>query len=79
MKTYIMSPEQYYSLCQVRGFSDYNGISYQEHIVRIFNNRLTKDKKQKILSITDDQESLKILEQYNIKFTHVYEQIELKK
>ena len=79
MKTYIMAPEQYCSLCQVRGFTDYNGISYQQHIIKIFNKKLTKDQKQEILSITDDQESLKILKQYNIKFTHVYEPIKLKK
>ena len=74
-----MSPEHYYSLCEVRGFTNYNGISYQQHIIKIFNKKLTKDQKQEILSMTDDQESLKMLKQYNIKFTHVYEPIKLKK
>ena len=40
---YIMLPELYYSLTNVRGFSDLNGKTYKEHIVVILENVLTDE------------------------------------
>ena len=32
---YLMSPDLYFSLCNVRGFTDMNGDTYQKHIILI--------------------------------------------
>ena len=69
--TYIMTPTLYNSLSNVRGFMNLNGKTYQLHILTIFNN-LDDKIKNEIMETTDDYEALKILQKYNIEFTHKY-------
>tara|TARA_Y100000590_G_scaffold98485_3_gene112071 strand:+ start:11854 stop:12060 length:207 start_codon:yes stop_codon:yes gene_type:complete len=66
-----MLPELYYSLTNVRGFSDLNGKTYKEHIVVILENVLTDELKNAILNAKSDQEALALIP---VDYTHNYQE-----
>lgn len=66
-----MSPELYYSLCNVHGFTEMNGDTYQKHIILILGNFLSEEIKTKILDCKSIDETLKLI---NIPFTHNYDE-----
>ena len=68
-----MSPELYYSLCNVQGFMRMNGKTYQEHIILILGKFLSEEIKTKISNCNSIDEALKLI---NIPFTHNYEEYE---
>ena len=69
MSTYLMTPELYHSLCNVRGFTNLNGETYQSHIIIILNIS-DNDLKNEILETTNDKEALNVLIKYHVKFHH---------
>lgn len=70
---YIMSPALFDRLCNVMGFNDHNGNTYQEHILIIFPN-LDENTKNLILNTPDIDESLKVLNDNGINYTHEYQE-----
>ena len=67
---YLMSPDLYFSLCQVRGFTDMNGDTYQKHIIIILGDYLSEDIKEKILKSESVEEALNLI---NIPYTHQHQ------
>ena len=67
---YVMHENMFYKLVNVRGFTNLNGESYQEHLVLQLN---LKDKlKDLVLKSESDEDAKNILKENNIKFTHDY-------
>jgi hypothetical protein len=66
---YIMSPELFSQLSNVRGFTNMNGSNYQEHINMIFDNRLNQEDKNNILTMNIEN-ALSYIEDLGITFTH---------
>jgi hypothetical protein len=64
---YLMSPDLYFSLCQVRGFTDMNGDTYQKHIILILGDSLSSETKEKIMNSQSVEEALKLID---IPYTH---------
>ena len=62
-----MNPELFYSLCNVRGFNEMNGETYQEHITIILDKYLTEDVKEKILASETVEEALSEIRHLNSK------------
>ena len=58
---YIMIPDLYYSLRNVRGFTEMNGNSYQEHIIIILGEFLNDETKNKIRKTITDEEALELI------------------
>jgi hypothetical protein len=58
---YIMSPELYYSLTNVKGFTNLNGKTYQEQIIVTLGNFLTDELKTSILNTKSDEDALTLL------------------
>ena len=67
---YLMSPDLYFSLCQVRGFTTMNGDTYQKHIIIILGDYLSEDIKEKILKSESVEEALNLI---NIPYTHQHQ------
>lgn len=70
---YIMTEYMYDSLTQVYGFTDLNGKTYQEHITKIFADKIDEKLKKQILKVSSAGEALKILSDNNIDYTHTLE------
>ena len=64
---YIMSPDLFNSLCNVRGFTSCNGETYKEHIIIIFEKLLDEETRLKIIDAKNDEEALKL-----IPFSHTH-------
>ena len=64
---YLMSPDLYFSLCQVRGFTNLNGSTYQAHIILTLGNLLSEETKKKIGNTENIDEALNLID---IPFTH---------
>ncbi len=58
---YIMTPDLYYSLINVRGFTEMNGKSYKEHIIIILGEFLNDEIKNKIRKTIKDEEALELI------------------
>ena len=58
---YIMTPNLYYSLNNVRGFTEMNGKSYKEHIIIILGEFLNEETKNKIRKTITDEEALQLI------------------
>ena len=58
---YIMTPNLYYSLNNVRGFTEMNGKSYKEHIIIILGEFLDEETKNKIRKTITDEEALQLI------------------
>jgi len=69
---YIMAKNAFQNLSFIRGFNNMNGNSYQEHITIIFEDRLTQEQKDEILSENDSDKALCMLKSYGINYTHDY-------
>ena len=67
---YLMSPDLYNSLINIRGFTDMNGETYQKHIIIILGEFLSNEVKEKILKTDNIDEALKLI---NISYTHEYD------
>jgi hypothetical protein len=67
---YIMPPEMYYSLCNVRGFTEWNGETYKEHIIIIFDKLLDEETRLKIIDAKSDEDALKLIP---FHYTHNYQ------
>ena len=65
-----MAPEMYYSLCNVRGFTECNGETYKEHIIIIFEKLLDEETRLKIIDAKNDEEALKLIP---FSYTHNYQ------
>lgn len=72
---YLMSPDLYNTLTMVNGFTNRNGNTYQEHIIKTLNNQLNKDIKEEIIKTTTSKDALNILENNNIEYTHNYNNV----
>jgi len=70
---YIMTEFMYDSLTNVYGFTDLNGKTYQEHITKIFADKIDEKLKKQILKVSSAGEALKILSDNNIDYTHTLE------
>jgi hypothetical protein len=55
---YLMSPDLYFSLCQVRGFTDMNGDTYLKHTILTLGDLLSVDIKEKIMLSESIEEAL---------------------
>ncbi len=64
-----MTTELFNSLCNVRGFNDINGQTYNEHIIIILGNLLDEETKESILKSETSAEALKLLP---FEYTHNY-------
>ena len=64
---YIMTPDLYYSLTNVRGFTEMNGKNYKEHIIIILGEFLNEEIKDKIRKTVSDEEALQLIP---FPFTH---------
>ena len=58
---FIMTPNLYYSLNNVRGFTEMNGKRYQEHIIIILGEFLDEETKNKIRKTITDEEALELI------------------
>ena len=58
---FIMMPNLYYSLKNVRGFTEMNGKRYQEHITIILGEFLNEETKNKIRKTITDEEALELI------------------
>ena len=56
-----MTPNLYYSLNNVRGFTEMNGKSYKEHIIIILGECLDEETKNKIRKTITDEEALQLI------------------
>jgi len=68
---YIMPPDLFEHLKNVRGFTDKNGTTYIEHICIRFNTHLTDDQQKKIKSQKSIHDALNSLKEI-INFTHIF-------
>ena len=68
---YIMTPQLYYSLTHVRGFTECNGNNYREHIILILGEFLDEETKNKIKNKESDEEALSLIP---FPYTHRMEQ-----
>lgn len=69
---YIMKEEMFNQLSFVTGFNRLNGDTYQQHITIIFKDKLNENQKNTILNQVSGKDALKILNQFNINYTHKY-------
>ena len=69
---YIMSPELYYSLTNVKGFTNLNGKTYQEQIIVTLGNLLTDELKTSILNTKSNEDALTLLP---FDYTHDHQAI----
>ena len=65
-----MSPEMYECCEGVAGFEAANGYTYSEHIVKIFEHRLSPELVARILQEEKPHNALEILTHNSISFTH---------
>ena len=72
--TYLMHPDLFLHLSSVRGFNTMNGENYQAHILMVFNERLSSEEKNIIMSMQTPQDALGALEKMGIYYTHDMEQ-----
>ena len=71
---YLMPPEMHVHLSFVRGFNTMNGDRYQDYIVMCLENILTSEQKTKVLETRNAEEALTMLGEFNIDFTHEWEE-----
>lgn len=70
---YIMSPDMFKQLASnTIGFERINGATYQEYIIKKFDNILLEEQKNKILNASNAEEALDLLLEYNINYTHYF-------
>ncbi len=70
---YLMTPELFHQLSNIKGFSKWNGDNYIEHIVLFLNQYYPDLDKSVVLNIRDsidDKEALDILNDHQIDFCH---------
>ena len=67
-----MSPELYGTLSMVSGFTNLNGKTYQEHIIKILDKKLTQEIKEHITKTSTSKEALEVLKKNKIEYTHNY-------
>ncbi len=72
--TYLMPPEMHVQLSFVRGFNTMNGDRYQDYIVMCLENILTSEQKTKVLETRRAEEALTLLGEFDIEFTHEWEE-----
>jgi len=70
---FLMSPGQYYHLSSVSGFTNWNGKTYQEHIIINFIDIFTNNQKLEIEETESTNEALELLQTWNINYTHIFE------
>lgn len=66
---YLMPPQLYNNLINVRGFTDKNGDTYQKHIIIILGKYLSDKVKEKILTTDNIEDALKLID---IPYSHQY-------
>lgn len=74
-QSYIMKPTLFNNLCNVHGFCNMNGNTYQEHITIIFKDKLNKIQKSIILNVDTPSNALEKLKEYDIDFTHEHREL----
>lgn len=72
--TYLMPPEMHVQLSFVRGFNTMNGDRYQDYIIMCLENILTSEQKTQVLETRLAEEALTLLDEFNIEFTHEWEE-----
>lgn len=72
--TYLMHPDLFLQLSCVRGFNSMNGENYQDHILRVFKERLSGEDKIVIMSMQTPEDALEALKKMGIQYTHEMEQ-----
>jgi len=73
-KTYIMHPNLYYNLCNVRGFCDLNGNTYNEYVYITLDNKIDDTIRHNIVNAINEDAVLDVLKNNNINYTHDYEE-----
>jgi hypothetical protein len=66
---YLMTPDMFGNLSNVRGFNEMNGYTYQEYIVKQLP-ILPKELEEKILKTETIDDALDILLMNNMSYTH---------
>ena len=67
---YLMAFSQYNTLSQVRGFTNLNGYTYQEHITKTLKDVLTNEQEKQVLSAPTIEDVLTLLVIFGINYTH---------
>lgn len=70
---YLMTPELFQQLSNVRGFNNLNGVTYQDHIIIIFSDSLTSSQKDEVKKCENELDALDYLKNQLIDLTHNYE------
>ena len=68
--TYVMHEKMYYNLCNVTGFTNINGRTYQEHLTIIL--KVEDEIKNLVLNSETAEDAKNILKENGIVFTHTY-------
>lgn len=71
---YLMPTEMHVQLSYVRGFNTMNGDRYQDYIIMCLEENLNEEQKTAILQTRLAEEALSVLRNYNIEFTHEWEE-----
>jgi hypothetical protein len=71
---YLMPAEMHVQLSYVRGFNTMNGDRYQDYIIMCLEENLNEEQKTAILQTRLAEEALSVLRNYNIEFTHEWEE-----
>ena len=69
-----MPAEMHVQLSYVRGFNTMNGDRYQDYIIMCLEENLNEEQKTAILQTRLAEEALSVLRNYNIEFTHEWEE-----
>ncbi len=69
-KNYIVSPYLFDQLSNVQGFNNTNGYTYQECIVRTFDDRISHDIKEKSMSMISIEDALNVLKESGVDYNH---------
>ena len=71
---YLMHPDMHVQLSYVRGFNKMNGDRYQDYIIMCMEDILDAEQKTAVLQTRLAEEALDVLRNYNIDFTHEWEE-----
>ena len=71
---YLMAFSQYNTLSQVRGFTNFNGDTYQKHITMQLKDVLTNEQEKQVLSAPTIEDVLHLLVIFGINYTHDFAQ-----
>lgn len=71
---YLMHPDMHVQLSYVRGFNNMNGDRYQDYIVMCMEGKMTNEQKTAVLQTRLAEEALDVLRNYNIEFTHEWDE-----